>query len=44
MLLGSIVNTFLIGCLGTVSRLRFVLQMLEQDQPLITAPPGTEDK
>lgn len=38
MFLGSIVNTFLIGCPGTISRLWFVLQMLEQDQALIRVP------
>lgn len=32
MFLGSVINTFLIGCLGIISRLWFLLQMLEQDQ------------
>lgn len=38
MFLGSVVNTFLIGCLGTVSRLWFLLQILERDQALLGVP------
>jgi hypothetical protein len=47
MFLGSVVNTCLIGWLGRVSRLWFLLQILEQYQTLFhlsESPSGMEDK